>query len=104
MNPVIRLIPFAAVAALAVGCATQSGSDSATTSSQTSGSTQSQGTSGQTGTSSTLNNPPDPVRRQGMLANRSVYYDFDRYEIKPESRALIEAHARYLRENPNVKV
>jgi peptidoglycan-associated lipoprotein len=39
-----------------------------------------------------------------MLANRSIYYDLDRYEIKPESRALIEAHARYLRENPNVKV
>src|SRR5580765_6180068 len=102
MKPAVRIIPFAVLAALAVGCATQqSATDSASTPSQSPGSTQ-QAAPGQAGAQSL--NPPDPVRRQGMLAKRSIYYDFDRYDLSSESRALIEAHARYLRENPNVKV
>jgi len=103
MKPALRIIPFAVLAALAAGCSTQPTSESAATPSQaqTAGATTSP--SGQSGPSS-LGNSPDPKRRQGMLANRSIYYDFDKSEIKPESRSLIEAHARYLRENPNVKV
>jgi peptidoglycan-associated lipoprotein len=34
-----------------------------------------------------------------ILAKRSVYYDFDKSNIKPEFRPLIEAHAGYLREH-----
>lgn len=33
-----------------------------------------------------------------------VYFDYDRDEIKPEFRALIAAHANYLRANPEVRV
>ncbi len=102
MKPALRIVPFAVLAALAVGCSTQQTSDSATPSSgaaSTSSAAQSQG-----GAASSLGNAPDPRRREGALAQRSVYYDFDKYDIKPESRALIEAHARYLRDNPNVKV
>jgi peptidoglycan-associated lipoprotein len=97
------VVPFIAVVALAAGCSTQqTTNDSPATPAQT-GSAATQSVPGQSGPSS-LGNTPDPTRRQGMLANRSVYYDFDKAEIKPESRALIEAHARYLRDNPNVKV
>jgi peptidoglycan-associated lipoprotein len=42
--------------------------------------------------------------RKTLPGNRSVYYDYDRAELTPESRALVEAHARYLRDNPAVKV
>jgi peptidoglycan-associated lipoprotein len=31
---------------------------------------------------------------------RSVYYEFDRYEVKPQYRALVESHAAWLRANP----
>src|SRR5262245_28019696 len=104
MKPALRIIPFAVLAALAVGCSTQQTSDpAAATQSQSQSGSATTSPSGQSGPSS-LGNTPDPKRRQGMLANRSIYYDFDKYELKPESRALIEAHARYLRENPNVKV
>ena len=97
------VVPFVVLAALAAGCSTQqTASDSSGTPAQGTAAT-SQPAPGQDGPSS-LGNPPDPKRRQGMLANRSVYYDFDRAEIKPESRGLVEAHARYLRENPDVKV
>jgi peptidoglycan-associated lipoprotein len=34
----------------------------------------------------------------------SVYYDFDQYDVKNEYRALVEAHARYLREHPRAQV
>jgi peptidoglycan-associated lipoprotein len=102
MKSAVRIIPFAVLAAFAFGCSTQPASDSAAPA-QSPGAAQQQPASGQAGQSS-LGNAPDPVRRQGMLAERSIYYDFDKYDLKPESRALIEAHARYLRENPNVKV
>jgi peptidoglycan-associated lipoprotein len=35
---------------------------------------------------------------------RSVYYDFDRADVKPEFRPAVEAHARYLRENTDARV
>lgn len=102
MKHAFRVIPFAVLAALAVGCASQQSASDSAAPAQTPGGTQ-QATPGQAGSSS-LGNAPDPVRRQGMLAKRSIYYDFDRYDLTSDSRALIEAHARYLRENPNVKV
>ena len=37
-------------------------------------------------------------------AGRSIYYEYDRAELKAEDRRLIEQHARYLRENPGTKV
>jgi len=41
---------------------------------------------------------------KGVPAQRSIYYDFDRSDIKPEFRPAIEAHARYLRENADARV
>jgi len=38
------------------------------------------------------------------LSKRSVYYDFDRYDVKDEYRALVEANARYLREHPQAQI
>jgi peptidoglycan-associated lipoprotein len=39
----------------------------------------------------------DPLNDpQGILAKRSIYFDFDSYIIKPEFTALNSAHANYL--------
>ena len=35
---------------------------------------------------------------------RSVYYEFDKYEIKPEYRTLVESHARWLKANPQARL
>jgi peptidoglycan-associated lipoprotein len=35
---------------------------------------------------------------------RSVYYEFDKYEVKPEYRTLIETHARWLKANPQARL
>jgi peptidoglycan-associated lipoprotein len=39
-----------------------------------------------------------------ILSKRSIYYDLDKFDIKDEYRALVEAHAKYLRENPGTKM
>jgi peptidoglycan-associated lipoprotein len=39
-----------------------------------------------------------------ILSKRSVYYDLDKFDIKEEYRPLIEAHGKYLRENPDAKM
>ena len=39
-----------------------------------------------------------------ILSKRSVYYDFDKSDIKPEFNALVEAHARYLRDNAGARI
>lgn len=39
-----------------------------------------------------------------ILSKRSVHFDFDSFVIKPEYSALIEAHARFLVQNPQMKM
>ncbi|MDP3785800.1 MAG: peptidoglycan-associated lipoprotein Pal [Undibacterium sp.] len=36
---------------------------------------------------------------KGVLSKRSVYFDYDKYDIKEEFKSLIEAHASYLVKN-----
>ena len=35
---------------------------------------------------------------------RSVFYEFDKYDVKPEYRALVESHAAWLRANPKARL
>ena len=39
-----------------------------------------------------------------ILSKRSVYFDFDKDEVKAEFRPLVEAHAKFLQANPNAKL
>ena len=39
-----------------------------------------------------------------LLSKRSVYYDFDKFDVKDEYRGLVEAHANYLRENSGARM
>jgi peptidoglycan-associated lipoprotein len=39
-----------------------------------------------------------------ILSKRQVYFDYDKFEVKDEYRPVIEAHAKYLRENPGAKM
>lgn len=41
---------------------------------------------------------------QGVLASRSVFFDFDSYSVRAADRSLVEAHARYLAANPSVSI
>jgi len=53
---------------------------------------------GPTFTGNPLDNP------DSLLSRRIVYFDFDKSDIHPEDRPVIEAHARYLSEHPNAVV
>jgi peptidoglycan-associated lipoprotein len=52
----------------------------------------------QAGSVSALKDPNNP------LSKRSIYYDLDQFDIKDEYRSLVEAHAKYLRENPGARM
>lgn len=41
---------------------------------------------------------------QSTLAERIVYFDYDKSDIKPEFRSLLEAHGKYLASYPDVKI
>jgi peptidoglycan-associated lipoprotein len=40
----------------------------------------------------------------GLLAKRTVYFDFDSSEIKGEGTDIVAAHAKYLATNPSTRV
>lgn len=58
-------------------------------------------TTGATQTDLSVNPLKDP---NNILSKRSVYFDFDKDEVKAEYRPLVEAHAKYLVANPAAKV
>ena len=39
-----------------------------------------------------------------ILSKRSIFYDFDKFDVRGEYRGLVEAHAKYLRENPGARM
>ena len=41
---------------------------------------------------------------KNILSRRSVYFDFDKFDVKDEFRPLVEAHARFLRDNSSAKM
>jgi peptidoglycan-associated lipoprotein len=47
---------------------------------------------------SPLNDP------NNLLSKRSIYYDFDKSDLKSEFRPLVEAHAKYLRDHPGANI
>ncbi|WP_394780836.1 peptidoglycan-associated lipoprotein Pal [Undibacterium sp.] len=51
-----------------------------------------------TGSMDPLNDP------KGILAKRSVYFDYDSYVVKDEFKPVVEAHAKYLVSNKGRKI
>jgi peptidoglycan-associated lipoprotein len=41
---------------------------------------------------------------KNILSQRSIFYDLDKYDVRDEYRALVEAHAKYLRDNPSARM
>ena len=37
----------------------------------------------------------DKLRFDSLLTQRSIYFDFDKFEVKPEYLDVVNAHARY---------
>jgi len=39
-----------------------------------------------------------------ILSSRSIYYDFDKYDVRDDYKPMVEAHAVYLREHGGTKM
>jgi peptidoglycan-associated lipoprotein len=104
-NPSRTVLAVVAAAAFMAGCASQSTTTpdqgSPSQSSGTPSGAQSSATppSGGPGTASSGSRDP-----REAYAKRSVYYEFDGYDVKPEYRPLVEAHAAYLKQNPSARI
>lgn len=45
---------------------------------------------------------PAPVKKELSFSN--VHFDFDKYDIRPDAREVLEQHAKTLLDNPSVKI
>jgi peptidoglycan-associated lipoprotein len=99
-----RLLIAAAVAALFAGCSTQATQDqTASSEAQPAASSSAQATPARPG-QAPRGTASSAAAAKSMPSKHSIYYEYDRAEIKPEDKKVIEAHADYLRSNPGVKV
>jgi len=98
----MKTLPIAVALAVLCGCASQSTQDASTSSTE----------SAATRTPGAAAAAPAPSRvvasQQAQLKTipdkNSVFYSYDRSEITPEGKKLVEAHAQYLRAHPETKV
>jgi peptidoglycan-associated lipoprotein len=48
--------------------------------------------------------PPELTDPKSILAKRSIYFDYDKYEVKPEYKDLVTAHAKFLSSHGQFKM
>ncbi|RSZ41112.1 MULTISPECIES: peptidoglycan-associated lipoprotein Pal [unclassified Variovorax] len=48
--------------------------------------------------------PPPPVQNGPVGVPKIVYFDFDKYNIRPGDRNIVEAHASFLRNRPSSRI
>jgi len=98
------------IATLAGACAAFLGACSTTpTDEQKPAAVDSRNTSGQGPRVATVDLTSKPAGNMltdpnSILSKRSIYYDFDKFDAKDEYRPMVEAHAKYLRDNPGTKM
>ena len=103
-----RLTPLI-LAALMSACASTTTNEEQSTAAATPQATGTQGSATTRGTdrtrpggSQTYSNPN--VVYKGAPSRNSVYFDYDQHDIKADYKHVIEENAKYLRENPSLKV
>jgi peptidoglycan-associated lipoprotein len=96
-------IPLALV--LAGGCASQAQNDgAASASSDTNGRSSSSTSSSAARSDRVTGSTARSGAAAGEPGERSVFFEFDKSSLSAQDRKLVEAHAQYLRQHPQVKV
>jgi peptidoglycan-associated lipoprotein len=103
---ITRLLPFVLTALLAA-CATTEEQKPVTAAPQSSAASGPVPATSSVGRAPVAGMPtkPGPTAPRKMAApgKNSVYFDYDRDDVKPEFRSVIEDNVKYLRENPSLK-
>ncbi len=101
---IIATLTVASSALLFAACTTTPEGQGTTAEPQQPGMTSSGTQTQSTGRATTQGSDMAAGKKAGIPAQRSVYYDYDKFDIKNDYRGVVEAHAKYLRENPGAKV
>ena len=48
--------------------------------------------------------PPELTDPKNILSKRSIYFDYDKYDVRPEYKDLLSAHAKFLTNNRQFKI
>ena len=97
---VLLMVVMASIGLGACGKKAQKPDASATNSSQNSGAD----SSGAGQAQSTEEGAEAPGPQEGLLAKRTIYFDFDSSEIRGEGTDIVAAHAKYLASRGGMKV
>jgi peptidoglycan-associated lipoprotein len=104
----MKKLALAVSAAFIAGCATTESSTPSegapVAAPQSQSQPQARGSSPQAPQARAQQKPGAPARTEAGDLKKSVYYEFDGYDVKPEYRTLVEQHARHLRDNPSAKI
>ena len=106
----MKSVTFAALAVVAGlwGCSsTPSSTDASAANPAEPGKSSSSAQSGAATKSGTTGRAVAPVQAgaaQRPDLKRSVYYEYDKYDVKAEYRSLLENHARWLKANPQARL
>ena len=123
----MRAITYPALSSLAlsslfVACALVLGACATTSEDQKPAPTESAGPGSKPGASTSPTTGREPVAKveagkpgaaspfaalkdpNNILSKRSVYFDYDKFDVKDEFRKVVEAHAKFLKDNPSAKM
>lgn len=96
-----------AIAAGLYGCATTESPEGTSTTTSTTGSAPTQSATGARqsgGVTPGTARAPVLIPGQRPDLKYSVYFEYDQYDVKPEYRALVDSHARWLKANPKARL
>jgi peptidoglycan-associated lipoprotein len=101
-----KLLAFVAAAVLLAGCASTPQVESkAGVEDRTPTAATQQGGAAVTPVAPTAGQQADPLKDpKNILSKRSIFYDYDKYDVKDEYKPLLEAHGRYLAQNRSAKM
>jgi len=96
MNQLARSLIVVALCMTAAACTSKKVKPSNTNGSESAGSTTDRGTQAGTYT-------PGDLDTNACLRERVIYFDFDQDSLRPESRSVVDCHAKYLRDRPSAR-
>jgi peptidoglycan-associated lipoprotein len=94
-----HLILPALIILLATGCGTTPDADQPPAAVESRGGESDKITTVDTGDMDSRRLPPELTDAKSILSKRSVYFDYDKFDIKPEFSGLVSAHAKFLADN-----